>query len=66
MRPKAYRTKRTLGLSPYQEKCIQKIQGAVKGAVKPEGLPDKENPGPETLPGKEHTKHELGEGCKQK
>ena len=27
----------------------------IQGAVKAEGLPDKENPGPRPLPGKKHT-----------
>ena len=36
-----------------------------QGAVKAEGLQHKENPGPEPLPGKMHTKHEIGESCEK-
>ena len=42
LRPKAYNTKRTLGPRPYREN-LPRVQ--IQGAVKAEGLPDKENPG---------------------
>ena len=38
----------------------------IQGAVKAEGLPDKENPGPQPLPGKKHTKHEIDDRWEQK
>ena len=50
LRPKAYRTKRTLGRGPYREKSLPRVQ--IQGAVKAEGLQHKENPGPPPLPGK--------------